>query len=61
VPKVGRAKRKENPTTKARKLENTKNKKCLKVKNIETGVLEKWSDGVLGLNQYSSTPVLQAL
>jgi len=33
--------------------------KCLKLKNIETGVLEKWSDGVLGLNHYSSTPMLQ--
>jgi hypothetical protein len=32
--------------------------KCLKLKNIETGVLEKWSDGVLGLNHYSSTPML---
>jgi len=32
--------------------------KCLKLKNINAGVLEKWSDGVLGLNHYSSTPML---
>jgi hypothetical protein len=30
VPKVGRRKPKENPTTKARKLENTKKRKCRK-------------------------------
>jgi hypothetical protein len=28
------------------------------LKNIETGVLEKWRDVVLGLNHYSSTPRL---
>jgi hypothetical protein len=34
---------------------------CLKLKNINAGVLEKWSDGVLGLNHYSNAPLLQAL
>ena len=27
-------------------------------KNLKNGVLEEWSDGVLGLNHYSSTPML---
>jgi hypothetical protein len=30
MPKVGKKKAKEEPTTKARKLENTKEKKCRK-------------------------------
>jgi hypothetical protein len=40
VSKVGRTKPKENPTTKARKLENTKKNKWLKLENIEIGVVE---------------------
>jgi hypothetical protein len=47
VPKVGRTKSKEKQP---RKHENWKTRKR------SDGVLEKWSDGVLGLNQYSNTP-----